>query len=589
MTTLTDLIVLALDCQTTGATPEKGRLLEIGWIAGRAGGPIHPKPSTVHSHLIRMAPPTEIPKAVQKVTGITDSIMGDALEEADVWQQLHRTATHIAARNDMTRCPTVIHYARFEQPFLNALHHTHNPQSNFPFQIICTHAIAARLLPELPRRGLRALAGFFGQTLPEQRRSDGHAGATMLIWQKLVVLLASRHNVETPAQLERWLATPATKRTVKRTFPMKPDRRRHLPDLPGVYRMRSVKGDLLYVGKATSLKKRVNSYFRPKATHAEHILEMLTQAREVDVTPTHSALEAAVLEADEIKHWSPPYNRALRDQGQPTLFFSRDLTRYTPTADNRYCLGPFPENRSGDSLAAFGAWIAGGMPSDEDGLEAASAMLPFFQDRVPDEGCLTEGLALFVDHYGQTLTTAPATRVLHRLGIRFWEEQRQASAAQGEADGEAPFEDDLSTDLSEAPNDPEYQWAPEDIEKAIKSHIRHWAHLLRRARWLCLLSESSLAWSTIDPSDDLNLIIVAKGEIREKSILAHGDVLPVPPGYGCSRMKRQENLDRMTYDRLRVMTTELRRLVAQGRDVRIRFHRRGVLTGGSLKRLMEWI
>jgi DNA polymerase III subunit epsilon len=90
---------------------------------------------------------------------------------------------------------------------------------------------------------------------------------------------------------------------VERVFPMPAAIRQALADKPGVYRMRSLGGDLLYIGKAKSLKKRVTSYFRSKAPHPEHILEMLSQAQNIDFSLTESALEAAVLETDEIKDY----------------------------------------------------------------------------------------------------------------------------------------------------------------------------------------------------------------------------------------------------------------------------------------------
>ena len=67
---------------------------------------------------------------------------------------------------------------------------------------------------------------------------------------------------------------------------MKREIRLNLSEKPGIYRMLRSNGDLLYIGKATSLKHRVNSYFRQKGSQAEHILEMLSQATDLDVTLT---------------------------------------------------------------------------------------------------------------------------------------------------------------------------------------------------------------------------------------------------------------------------------------------------------------
>jgi DNA polymerase III subunit epsilon len=161
--------------------------------------------------------------------------------------------------------------------------------------------------------------------MPELRRSADHARATLAIWKALVDLLQTRCQVNSLSRLTRWLTESPLPGRTPRIYPMDPGMRRHLPDTPGIYRMRRDNGDILYIGKAKSLKKRVNSYFRSRAPHAEHILEMLSQARDLDYSTTASALEAALLESDEIKRHLPPYNKALRPDRRSLVFFTRDL------------------------------------------------------------------------------------------------------------------------------------------------------------------------------------------------------------------------------------------------------------------------
>jgi hypothetical protein len=79
-------------------------------------------------------------------------------------------------------------------------------------------------------------------------------------------------------------------------FPMPAAIRQVLPNKPGIYRMRSLAGTLLYIGNAKSLKKRVTSYFRSKAPHPEYILEMLSQARDIDFSLTESVRQNIVWE-----------------------------------------------------------------------------------------------------------------------------------------------------------------------------------------------------------------------------------------------------------------------------------------------------
>lgn len=84
-----------------------------------------------------------------------------------------------------------------------------------------------------------------------------------------------------------------------------------LPDSPGVYFMKDAQGQLLYVGKAGSLKRRVASYFlRP---HDMRIEKMVSEIREIDYEETDTALEALILESRLIKKHQPPFNVKEKD------------------------------------------------------------------------------------------------------------------------------------------------------------------------------------------------------------------------------------------------------------------------------------
>lgn len=85
-----------------------------------------------------------------------------------------------------------------------------------------------------------------------------------------------------------------------------------LPRRPGVYRMYSSEGELLYVGKASSLRDRVSSYFNPKNL-APKVQALVARIANVDVTVTNSENEALLLEYNLIKEHRPRYNIILRD------------------------------------------------------------------------------------------------------------------------------------------------------------------------------------------------------------------------------------------------------------------------------------
>src|SRR5215210_3664715 len=85
-----------------------------------------------------------------------------------------------------------------------------------------------------------------------------------------------------------------------------------LPARPGVYRMQDARGDVLYVGKARTLKSRVNSYTQV-ARLPKRLQRMVSQTRSMTIVTTRTEAEALLLEAQLIKRFRPAYNVLLRD------------------------------------------------------------------------------------------------------------------------------------------------------------------------------------------------------------------------------------------------------------------------------------
>jgi len=81
---------------------------------------------------------------------------------------------------------------------------------------------------------------------------------------------------------------------------------------PGVYRMLDTRGDVLYVGKARSLKARVANYTQVKGL-SNRLQRMVSQCRAMEIVVTNSEAEALLLEAQLIKRYRPPFNVLLRD------------------------------------------------------------------------------------------------------------------------------------------------------------------------------------------------------------------------------------------------------------------------------------
>ena len=86
-----------------------------------------------------------------------------------------------------------------------------------------------------------------------------------------------------------------------------------LPDKPGVYLYRNTAGEILYVGKAKSLRPRVRSYFQASAQHTPRTSQLVSEVADLEIIVVDTEMEALILEANLIKRHRPPFNVVLRD------------------------------------------------------------------------------------------------------------------------------------------------------------------------------------------------------------------------------------------------------------------------------------
>ena len=118
---------------------------------------------------------------------------------------------------------------------------------------------------------------------------------------------------------------------------------------PGVYRMYNAESEVIYVGKAKDLKKRLSSYFRKKVDR-EKTRALVSHIAKIDVTVTHTETEALILEHNYIKQYLPKYNVLLRDdKSYPYIFISHhrhprlSIHRGVKKKKGEY-FGPYPDS-----------------------------------------------------------------------------------------------------------------------------------------------------------------------------------------------------------------------------------------------------
>lgn len=557
--------LLFIDCQTTGATPQSAQILELGWLLPEVGiGQLDQSQLLIKSRLIRLPADQALPNRIQKITGITDELMQAASSAADVLSELLKD---ISAGQKPVKF-AVAHYAQFEQAFVRQLFVDHLSAQNLPFTFICTCQIAKRLYPDLPSRAIRALGGYFGLSLTEMKRSSCHVEATYFIWQRLLADLGAIGIYE-DEQLLEWLSQPLPKVSAKDkknpyAIPMERLKRLDLPAKPGIYRMLNSDGNILYVGKATSLKSRVNSYFRGRKGKDSKTKELISQIFDIAVDVVDTPLEAALLETDLIKQHDPPYNRALRHRGRLLNFYSHDFVQVCQQQNLEHMLGPFVSDSLKPMLDLLQALQTETYPLDlfwglaSAELIAKAFALIFIEGPIASYsvGQLSARRLLAI---GMTMVRQEVNfqRLLKR------EEERLAEAARENPDPEKSdtekteieipqedLEEDLDLDVVEREID------EHDLVEMIYGILARSAKLYLQAKRLTNLLNAQITFTDGGISKTLTFI---NGKAVDLSSFSPSEISrPCWSG-----------LDINTYDRMRVLLTELARVNLKDRGVKI--------------------
>jgi hypothetical protein len=333
-----------------------------------------------------------------------------------------------------------------------------------------------------------------------------------------------------------------------------------VPDAPGVYRMLRTSGDVLYVGKAASLRHRVNSYFRKQTGVPERTLEMLSQARGISFDVTPSALEAALVEPDEIKQHRPPYNVALTIEHRALWFAPPNFTTRSAHPSSQCPLGPFP---------------SAGMLDEFDALASVESRALGSSRWRPDAVMFESGYArLCAVHPELSRQDVGAHERLLRLGTRLWREGRR----------DRDVDDDQANDTRRAVT----VWTPELVQVSLEWLALRAALARRRAIWLTRLFDSSVVWR--EPGDSCaRLIVIEKGEVALSAAMDATVPPPIPSGFRRPAGARREAFTLASFDRLRVLTTELKRLIAAGAPVALRLGVGPALDESRLTSALWWV
>jgi DNA polymerase-3 subunit epsilon len=285
---------------------------------------------------------------------------------------------------------------------------------------------------------------------------------------------------------------------------------------------------------------------------------------------TETALEAALLEADEIKRLAPPFNVALAADGRSVWFATADLSRLQEGPDRDHSVGPLVSPAPVEALAALRVALAPGVPAPLAVRARAVGVEPAY---APGPECFAAGLAEFAHEHG----AVAATRDFLRLGGWLWAGRRATAVP-------VPGPDDVTE--RKTPRRP--AWDAGRVREALEDTVVRAAHAVRRARWLVRLTECSLAWAA-PGSERRRLLVVQGGAVVVRADLDPGVPAPVPPGHRRRNEERRPAFDVATFDRLRVLTTELRSLAAEAPSVDLRLGPHARLSRRRLQAVLRWV
>lgn len=573
---LKNLKYLIIDIQASNPKPEKGSILEIGWSVFDYYRSQTQSDSC--SEIIQSKKGMKVPKHTLRITGLNEAMLTAGKPLVKVWGALKDQINVIQKANKDEFCPTIIHFARYEKPFLDYLVENFTELETSPFTVLCTHDLSKRFWPDLPRKGLRAVAGFLGCSVEASRRSHFHVDATTWIWRHCLEIF-EKLELQTWAHINQWMALPIKKQSKSKTYPMPAEKRKNLPKEPGVYHMFRSNGDLLYVGKATSLKQRISSYFRKNSKHAEHILEMLSQATDLTVTQTQSALEAALLETDDIKNLSPPYNRALTLKERQLEYLSGTFLPVQKPFSEQKVRGPLPTIEPFLFISFLNQLMA---KSTKIKIEDLSSFSIFGSkiENLPEHNVFEEGLSLFKNEYQHLMETPVSIQNLLRLGGRLRRLKMEAELEDQEetTEGiEAVIEDG-----------DEWCWDSEAVCRRIKGIMRHSHKLMARSNWYARLANASIFWDQRRSKNKIGIALESGVIIKTFRILDSQNYnAPIAKQQSIQKIKCQ--LDIFDYDRLRVLTSEIKRLHKENRDPVIWLNAKQMIDNHRLELILPWV
>ena len=290
-----------IDIETTGGIAKRDKITEIAIIVYQDNRIIDRYESLIN-------PERSIPYEITRITGITNDMVENA-------PKFYEIAKEILSKTEA--CIFVAHNVFFDYNFIKE--EFHQLGYSFSRKKLCTVQLSRRYFKGLRSYSLESLISHFKIEVKNRHRAMDDALATLDVFGRILTINKNLDASINPiAGLLSDTKIPPTlnKADIE-----------NLPEWPGVYRMKNIQNEAIYIGKSKNIKERIYQHFNDSSTKT---LKMLHGVHSIDYTLTGSELMASLLEIEEIKKFQPEINRALRKKSHAFLMTSRRLANKFP-------------------------------------------------------------------------------------------------------------------------------------------------------------------------------------------------------------------------------------------------------------------
>lgn len=331
------MLYAIVDIETTGSYAAGNGITEIAIV-------VHDGKQVVDFYETLINPNAQIPYFIQKLTGITNSMVENAPRFSEVAARVHELLKDKVF---------VAHNVNFDYSFVK--HHLEASGYELGVKKLCTVRMARKILPGKTSYSLGKLCVQLGINHANHHRAGGDAMATADLFAMLVANDA-----------EGVINTMLKGRNREQYLPphVPVEQVDSLPPVPGVYYFYNIGGKVIYVGKAKNLKRRVKSHFSNNKTGKQK-QDFLRDIHRISYKECATDLMAHILESTEIRRLWPMYNRSQRGYlPKFGLFVYEDQQGYKRIAieKNKQVLKPLHtfntiiegHNRIREMIAEFG-------------------------------------------------------------------------------------------------------------------------------------------------------------------------------------------------------------------------------------------